>query len=407
MNWKCITFRKDSVTENRVTFRNGILLSALMSVFILVEFGCGKPAGQAGMPQMPPPLVTITNAVSQDVPVYLDEIGKNYASESVTLMPQVAGRIVERDFADGADLRKDQLLFVIDPRPFKAQLDAAEAQLAQDKAALDLANTQLKMYAAVADSRAVSQFDFETRKNTVEVDKAQVQAGEAAVEAAKLNLEYCYIHSPIDGRAGARLVDTGNVVQANTTGLLSIQRLDPIYVDFTITERDLTDVRREMSRGSLKALVRIPSNAETAARKGNLTFLDNSVQNATGTVFLRATVPNSDHHFWPGLFVDVKLVLETKKAAVLVPNQATQISQKGPFVYVLKQDDTVELRPVTLGQIQGENVVITNGVAAGERVVVTGQMTIGPGAKVRTNAGGPGGPPASAPAPGAAGSGKS
>jgi multidrug efflux system membrane fusion protein len=352
------------------------------------------------MPMPPPPLVTVTPAISQDVPHYLDEIGKNAAFESVTVMPQVSGRITERNFVDGADLKRDQLLFVVDPRPYKAQLDAAEAQLAQNKAALDLANTQLKMYAAVSDSRAVSQYDYETRKNAVETDQAQVQAGEAAVEAAKLNLEYCYIHSPIDGRAGARLVDVGNVVQANTTGLLSIQRIDPIYADFTITESDLPEVRQQMARGTLNALVRLPSDSDKTARTGKLTFLDNSVQNGSGTVFLRATVANADHHFWPGLFVDVKLVLATEKAAVLVPNQATQISQKGPFVYVLKSDDTVDLRPVTLGQRQGDNIVLKSGVSAGERVVVTGQLTIGPAAKVRIDAGAPASSPGAPPAQG-------
>jgi membrane fusion protein, multidrug efflux system len=376
-----------------VHFRNRASTIILSSALILFASACSKSGAQTAPPMPPPPLVTVTNAISQDVPVYLDEIGKNAAVETVMVMPQIAGRITERNFVDGADLKKDQLLFVIDPRPYKAQLDAVEAQLAQDKAALDLANTQLKMYAVVADSRAVSQYDYETRKNAVEVDQAQVQAAEAAVESAKLNLEYCYIHSPIDGRAGARLVDAGNIVQANTTGLLSIQRIDPIYADFTITEHDLPDVRQQMARGTLNAFVRLPSDADKSARSGKLTFLDNSVQNGTGTINLRATVANADHHFWPGLFVDVKLVLATQKAAVLVPNQATQISQKGPFVYVLKSDDTVDLRPVTLGQRQGDNIVVKSGVAAGERVVVTGQLTIGPGVKVRTDSGAPAGSP--------------
>ena len=203
------------------------------------------------------------------------------------------------------------------------------------------------------------------------------------METAKLNLDYCYIHSPIDGRAGARLVDVGNVVQANTTSLLSIQRLDPIYADFTITERDLPQVQKEMARGILKALVRLPCDAETAARPGKVEFLDNAVQNSTGTVNLRATVANPDHHFWPGQFVEVKLVLSTEKGAVLVPNQATQISQQGPFVYVVKPDDTAELRPVTLGQRQGDDVVVTSGLSAGERVVLAGQLLVRPGGKVR------------------------
>src|SRR5204863_9631744 len=168
--------------------------------------------------------------------------------------------------------------------------DATQAQLAQSRAALNLAQAQLKMYESITDIRAVSALDLETKKNSVAVDQAQVQASEAAVENAKLNLDYCYIHSPIDGRAGARLVDVGNVVQANTTSLLSIQRIDPIYATFTITERDLAEVQQRMSRGMLQALVRLPGDSEDAARPGKVEFLDNAVQNATGTVNLRATI---------------------------------------------------------------------------------------------------------------------
>jgi multidrug efflux system membrane fusion protein len=174
--------------------------------------------------------------------------------------------------------------------------------------------------------------------------------------------------------------------------LLLIQRLDPIYADFTITERDLPEVQKEMSRGSLKALVRLPSDPENRARTGKLTFLDNTVQNGTGTINLRATMSNPDHHFWPGQFVNVRLVLATQKGAVLIPNQATQISQKGPFVYVVKPDGSADLRPVTLGQRQGENVVVTQGVVAGENVIVTGQLTVAPGGKVRVDTGAAPGP---------------
>ncbi|HET9402364.1 MAG TPA: efflux RND transporter periplasmic adaptor subunit [Candidatus Acidoferrales bacterium] len=341
---------------------------------------------------MPAPLVSVSTAVAADVPVYLDEIGKTYAYESVVITPQVGGRITEREFQDGADLKKGQLLFAIDPRPFQAALDSAQAQLAQAKAALQLAQTQLKMYDTLNDTRAVSQLDYETKKNAVDVDKAQIQSAEAAVETAKLNLDYCAIHSPIDGRAGARLVDVGNVVQANSTQLLSIQRLEPIYSDFTITEQDLTRVRQDMARGNTRALVRLPSETDAQARPGALTFLDNSVQNGSGTVFLRATIPNADHHFWPGQFVNVRLVLTTMKDAVLVPNQATQISQQGPYVMVLKPDDTADMRKVELGQRQDDNVVIISGVKAGERVITAGQANVLPGAKVRI---GPAGPPAS------------
>src|SRR6202047_2117879 len=300
--------------------------------------GCSRTRVQAA-PAMPAPLVTIVKASAHDVPQYLDEIGRNGAFESVTVTPQVGGRITERHFQDGENLKKGQILFVIDPRPFKAQLDSAQATIAQAKAALDLAKIQFARDEEVIGARAISKQDYDTKKNTVDVDQAQVDAAAAALETARLNLEYCYIHSPIDGRAGARLVDVGNVVQANSTALLLVQRLDPIYANFTITEGDLPEVQKEMTHGTLKAGVRLPSDTDGKARVGRVEFLDNAVQNGTGTINLRATLPNSDHHFWPGQFVDVKLVLNTQKGAVLIPSQATQISQKGPFVYVIKADD--------------------------------------------------------------------
>jgi membrane fusion protein, multidrug efflux system len=370
---------------------------AVLAGSLALAAGCKKGNVEADAPVMRAPMVTVVRATAQNVPVYLDEIGRSGAFESVTVTPQVAGRITERHFQDGAQLSVGQLLFVIDPRPYQAQLDAAQASLAQSKAALELAKIQFARDEALVGTKAIARQDYDTKKNTVDVDQALVQEAEAAVETAKLNLDYCYIHSPIEGRAGARLVDVGNVVQANTTGLLLIQRLNPIYADFTITERDLPEVQREMRLGIMKALVRLPGEPESKAREGQLTFLDNAVQNGTGTVNLRATLANADHHFWPGQFVNVKLVLSTIKDAVLIPNQATQISQQGPFVYVVKPDDTADLRLITLGQRQGDDVVVTNGVAAGENVILTGQLTVMPGGKVQVAGPAPGAPAGQAP----------
>src|SRR5580700_1773249 len=375
--------------ERCSTSRGWTLAAITLGLFAV---SCGHAPVQAGGPAaLPPPLVTVVRAKGQDVPRYLDEIGRNGAFEAVTITPQVNGRITERHFQDGENLKKGQLLFVIDPRPYKAQLDSANANLAQAKAALDLAKIQFARDEEVIAARAISKQDYDTKKNAVDVDQALVEAAQAALETANLNLEYCYIHSPIDGRAGARLVDIGNVVQPNATSLLSIQRLDPIYANFTITEGDLTAVQTQMSSGTLKAAVRLPSDTESAARSGRVEFLDNAVQNGTGTVNLRATMSNSDHHFWPGQFVDVKLVLSTEKGAVLIPNQATQISQRGPFVYIVKSDDTAELRPVKLGQRQGDQVVVTEGLAPNERIVLAGQMLVRPGGKVRVGSGAPAG----------------
>ncbi len=380
-------------THLNVYFERAGFSSVLLMLLTLAA--CSKNNVQAAGPTgPPPPLVTVAQASAQDVPRYLDEIGRNVAYESVNVTPQVGGRIVERHFRDGEDLTKGQLLFVIDPRPYKAQLDSAQASLAQAKAALDLAKIQFSRDQEIIATRAISKQDYDTKKNTVDVDQAQVEAAEATLETAKLNLEYCYIHSPINGRAGARLVDVGNVVQANTSSLLSIQRLEPIYANFTITERDLPDVQKQMARGGLKAQVRLPTEEESAARIGRVEFLDNTVQNGSGTVNLRATVNNLDRHFWPGQFVNVKLVLTTEKGAVLIPNQATQISQQGPFVYVVKPDSTAELRPIKLGQRQGDNVVVTQGLAANERVVLAGQLLVRPGGKVRVAPGAGAGAPA-------------
>jgi len=346
----------------------------------LVFAGCEKKAPAAV--ERPPAPVSVVAAVAQDVPIYLDEIGRSVAREVVSVQPQVSGRITKIHFADGADVKTGDVLLTIDPRPYQAQLDAAEANLAQAKAALDLAKIQFARVESVVDKRAISRQDYDARKNAVEVAEAQVKQNQAAVETARLNLEYCTIRSPIDGRAGQRLVDLGNVVTANSGSLLVIQRLDPIYADFTVTENNLTAVQRNMARGTLRVEVRLPDEPEKP-RDGKLTFLDNSVQDATGTVKLRATIPNGDRRFWPGRFVKVRLVLSTLQGAVLVPAAASQTSAKGPFVYVVKEDFTAELRAVTLGQRQGDLVVIDQGLKPGERVVMNGQLGVTPGGKVR------------------------
>ncbi len=393
--------RRDCANVKGTSLAGSKLFGAMLLLAVAaLGVSCSRSNVRAeGPAALPPPLVTVAQAKAQDVPRYLDEIGRNTAFESVNVTPQVGGQVIERHFQDGENLKKGQLIFLIDPRPYKAQLDSAKANLAQVQAALELAKIQFARDQELVGTRAISKQDYDTKKNTVDVNQAQVEAAKAAIETAEINLDYCYIHSPIDGRAGARLVDVGNVVQANTTSLLSIQRIDPIYATFTITERDLAEVQQRMSRGMLQALVRLPGDSEDAARPGKVEFLDNAVQNATGTVNLRATIPNADRHFWPGQFVNVRLVLDMEKGTVLVPSQTAQISQHGPFVFVVKSDDTAELRPVTLGQRQGNDVVISSGLAAGERVVLAGQLLVRPGSKVHVDSSAP----ATAPAPKAAG----
>jgi membrane fusion protein, multidrug efflux system len=373
-----------------------MLGTALLGVSLFA--GCGKKSQPTF--ERPPAPVTIAAATAQDVPLYIDAVGKIVAREVVSIQPQVSGRIVKIHFSDGADVKSGDLLFTIDPRPFQAQLNQSEANLAQAEAALSLAKVNFARVEAVSDPRAVSRQDYDTKKNAVEAAEAQLKLNRAAVESARLNLEYCTIRSPINGRAGQRNVDAGNVVSANSGSLLVIQRLDPIYADFTVTENELTAVQRNMSSRALKVEVRLPDDS-ARPREGKLTFLDNAVQEGSGTVKLRATLSNGDRQFWPGRFAKVRLVLETRQDAVLVPADAPQLSAKGSFVYVVDGDSSAELRPVKVGQRQGDLVVIENGVKAGERVVVTGQLGVTPGGKVRILQ--PAGPPKTPSPPNSAG----
>ncbi len=357
------------------------LFAASLAVFA----ACRQEAPPAF--ERPPAPVSVVEAVSRDVPVYLDEVGKVAAREVVSVQPQVSGSITEIHFTDGAHLRKGAPLFTIDPRPYRAQLAAAQANFAEAKAALDLARIELERATTLIQTKAISQQEYDTRKNAVDVAAARIEQNEAAVQTARLNLDYCFIRSPIDGRAGERLVDRGNVVapssgSMNTGSLLVIQRLDPVYADFTVTEHDLTAVQRNLAGGNLKVEVRLPDEPEEP-RTGTLTFVDNAVQDGTGTVKLRATIPNDDHRFWPGRFVKIRLVLDTLEKAVLVPASVPQTSAQGPFVYVVKADSTAEQRKVTPGQRQGDLVVISQGLQPGERVVVNGQLGVTPGGKVR------------------------
>lgn len=380
----------------------------LIAITTILGAGCGK--NQEMSFDRPPAPVTVATAASQDVPVYLDQIGKCVAREVVEIRPQVSGRITNIHFADGADLKKGDLLFSIDPRPFQASLQQAEANLAKDralkrqaeaamardKAQAKLGESQARRYAQLNRQGVVSneQFDqmqtnAEALNATVAADEATVRnaeeaikADEASIENAKLQLSYCFIHSPIDGRAGQRLVDVGNLAALGAgTPLLIIQRLDPIYADFTISQNDLSAVQRNMSQGALKAEVRLPGEADKPVA-GNLTFVDNEVKDATGTVNLRATITNGDRKFWPGRFVNVRLVLSVLRGAILIPATAPQMSAKGQFVYVVKDDSTAEMRPVTVGQRQGDMVVIEKGITSGEKIVVNGQLGVTPGGKV-------------------------
>ena len=317
-----------------------------------------------------PPLrpATVAKVITKDVPLYLDEIGTCAAYETVQVQAQVNGVIIARHFQDGSDVKKGDSLFTIDPRPFQAVLDQAKAQSALDQ-------VTLKRQEDLRARKVVSQQDYDTAL-------ANAQKSQAAVEAAQVNLDFCFIKSPINGRIGLRNVDVGNLVGPSSSALVTIQGLDPIYTDFTVAQNDLPLVRKYLGGPNLKVQTYLADGSITP-RLGDLYFIDKAVQPGSGTVKVRGVTPNPDRALWPSEFVLVRFILDTLKDATLVPTQAVQISQAGPFVFVVKSDNTVELRPVTPGQRQeGDLTVIENGVKPDETVVVTGQLALAPGAKI-------------------------
>jgi len=395
-----------------LSYRLGIVL-----VISAALAGCANQA-QPNFARPPAPVV-VSTAVSQDVSNYMDALGKIVARETVAIQPQVSGRIDKIHFTDGANVRKGELLFTIDPRPFDANLKQAQANLAKDTAAKKQAEanlareiarenwgrSQVERYRTLVEQGVVAReqyeqlrTDYDTLKANSEAARAAVRSAEetlkvdhAAIDTTKVKLSYCYIRSPIDGRAGQRLVDIGNVVNPGgssdassgvpNNALLVIERLNPIYADFTISQNNLSRVQEQMRAGSLRAEVRLPDSPDDGVF-GQLTFVDNTVQTETGQVTLRATLPNPGHRFWPGRFVNVRLLLGTVAGAVLVPATAPQMSAAGSYVYVINADLTAEQRTVSLGQRQGDLIVVEKGVAAGEKVVVNGQLGVTPKGKV-------------------------
>ena len=358
--------------------RHGVVCCAVWGLLALG--GCGKR--QSAPPPAPVRAVSVALAQTRDVPVYIDEIGNCTAYEAVMIQPQVTGAIVGIDFKDGTEVKKGDRLFTIDPRPYQAVLQKAKATLEQDRAKAQYAQLQVKRYEELIKTKVIAHQEYDSLRSTSQAAEAAVQADEAAVETAQIDLDYCEIRSPIDGRASKRKVDIGNLVMANATQLLLIQRQDPVYVDFTIPESALPEVRKYREKGTLKVEASFADDP-AKRREGAFDFLDSGVQQSSGTVRVRALLDNKDRLFWPGQFVNVRLLLDTIQEAVLVPNEALQIGQSGPFVFVVKPDSTVELRKVKPGQRQENAAVISEGLTPGETVVVTGQLALAPGAAVK------------------------
>jgi membrane fusion protein, multidrug efflux system len=362
---------KRARTANHKIPKWAYLLFILLAGFVTYRIFQHRASEAKGAQPLARP-VLVAKVITKDAPIYLDEIGTCAAYETVQVQAQVSGKIIERQFQDGSDVKKGDPLFTIDPRPYQAVLDQANAQAALDQATL-------KRQEDLRARKVIAQQDYD-------IAVANAQKSKGAAEAAQVNLDYCYIKSPINGRAGLRQVDVGNVVTgiAGTGGavLLTIQGLDPIYTDFTVAETDLGLVRKYLGGPNIKVETWSPDQS-IPRRTGDLYFIDTAVQPGSGTVKARAVTPNPDRALWPSEFVRVRFILDTIKDAKLVPSQAVQISQRGPFVFVLKPDNTVDLRPVKPGQRQdGDLTVVESGLQPGETVVVTGQLALAPGSKV-------------------------
>ncbi len=342
----------------------------------------GQSTGKSSQPGMNEAVpVSVATVAQRDVPMQLRVIGNVEAYSSVSVKSQVAGQLVGVYFNEGQEVKKGDRIFIIDPRSFEAALRQSEANLTRDIAQMKKAEVDARRYADLFKRGIVSQQDYDQNRTNFEALQSTVKADQAAVENAKVQLSYCYIYSPIDGRIGKLMVNQGNMVKENDTILVTINQTKPIYVDFYVPQQDLPDVKKYMSLEKLMVQVTIPSDKDHPVL-GELTFINNRVDTNTGTILLKALFSNESESLWPGQFVNVVLTLTTQPRAVLVPSQAVQTGQEGQYVFVVKSDLTVESRPVIVGGNPDQEVIIVKGLQPGERVVTDGQLRLAPGVKV-------------------------
>ncbi len=340
-------------------------------------------AGKGGAGKGPGTVPVSVAAVSQEtVPFKIRAIGNVEALSTVSVKARVDGQIVEVGFKEGDEVRKGSVLFRIDPRPYEATLRQAEASNARDIAARDQARAQEVRYKELLEKNFVSKDAYSQFRTNAEAAMAVAAASTAAVDNAKLNLEYCTIRSPIDGYTGKIQIQMGNLVKSNdATPLVVLNQVHPIYVSFAVPEQSLAMLRTYMAKGPLTVEAG-PPNTDKVAASGSLIFIDNAVDATTGTIKLRARFTNNDNALWPGQFVNVSLRLFEQKDAVMVPSQAVQTGPNGQFVYVLKPDMTTEVRKVTVERAEGVKLIIASGVQPGEQVITRGQLRLAPGVKV-------------------------
>jgi len=368
-------------------------MKASIAFAVSALVACGKGQQQQGFGAVP---VTVAKVTQKNVPLNVRAIGNVEPITSVTVRPQISGVLQRVNFAEGQEVRRGDLLFEIDPRPLQAALAQAEAAQARDKAGAQDAEATARRYAALVKKNYVTQQQAENADAQAQALQAAVAADVAAARQARLNLDYAQIRSPVTGRTGTLLIHAGNVVKANDDKLVVIDQLEPIYVSFSVPEQVLPQIR---ARGAAARLPVSASPATTlpgagveqraagamAAEKhdGVLTFVDNAVDLQTGTIRLKATFANKDQALWPGQFVDVLLTLGEQQGAVVAPAEAVQRGQQGEYVFVVKNDSTVESRPVTVSRSDPREAVIEKGLSPGETVVTDGQLRLQQGMKVQ------------------------
>lgn len=346
--------------------------------------GCSK--ANTAAPVMPPKAVSVATAITRDVPQYLDADGVTTASQSVNIVSQVEGQIIEMPFQQGAKVKKGDKLAVIFQAPFEAAVKKAEGQVASDTANLKLAQDVLDRNLLLLPEKNVSQQQIDTFTAQVDAAKGQLEVDEALLKTAQINLDYATICAPIDGMVGTYRINVGNVVKVNDVPITTIQTMDPIYADFVISESDFPALRGRFDENGGKLTVHVASLSDAKAqRDGELTILGNAVGGATGTVPLRATLPNQDLLFWPNQPVHVRILLNTISNAVLVPESAVMLSQQGEFVFIVAPSDkaggppVAQMRIVQTGQTEEDGTkVITSGLKPGEQVVTEGQVFLAP-----------------------------
>jgi multidrug efflux system membrane fusion protein len=345
----------------------------------------GRSQGQSGRSGAVP--VTVATVIQKNMPVQLAATGTVEAYATVSIRAQVGGVITKVSFTQGQDVKQGDPLFTIDPRPLEAALKQAEANLQRDTAQLQNSREQARRYAELVKKQYVSQEQYDQIKTTSDALESVVDADKAAVDNAKVQLSYCYIFAPVDGRTGSLLVNQGNLVRTNdTTPLVVINQVSPIYVTFSLPEGNLPEIKARMAQSSLKVLAILPQSPDNP-EQGNLTFVDNAVDATTGTIKFKGTFANAGRRLWPGQFVKVLLNLTEQPNAVVIPFQAIQSGQDTQLVFVVKPDRTVEVRPIVVSRTLNGEAVVTKGLTPGETIVTDGQFLLSAGSRVQIKKG--------------------